>query len=264
MKIRINHFKQFKDQHQKFACLTSYDMLTAGIFDAAEIPLILVGDSAADNVLGYDSTAPITLEELVPFARAVRKGAKNAFVVADLPFGSYEVSPAQAIESAIKLVKLSGVDAVKLEGGATRTPQIQAITGAGIPVMAHIGFTPQTIAQMGGYKVQGRNPEAAASLIEDARAVQDAGAFAVVLELVPAALATEVTEKLSIPTVGIGAGSGTDGQILVWSDMAGLRQKVPKFVRQYLALSDQLTDAVRIYKDDVASGDFPNQSESYE
>lgn len=264
MRYRIHHFREFKQAGQKFACLTSYDMLTAGIFDSAEIPLLLVGDSAADNVLGYEGTAPITLDELIPFARAVRKGAKNAFVVADLPFGSYEVSDKQAVENAIRLVKASGVDAVKLEGGASRSSRIRAIVDAGIPVMAHIGFTPQTTSQMGGYKVQGRTSDAADLLLSDASAVQAAGAFAVVLELMPAALAAEVTGKLDIPTIGIGAGSDTDGQILVWSDMTGLRTKVPKFVRKYAQLAETIKEAAESYRTDVANSNFPSESESFD
>lgn len=264
MRHRIQHFKDLKNRSEKFACLTSYDMLTASIFDEAGIPLLLVGDSAADNVLGYESTAPITLDELVPFARAVRKGAKDALVVADLPFGSYEISAQQAVDSSIRLVKESGVDAVKLEGGVTRVEQIRAITNAGIPVMGHIGFTPQTVSAMGGYRVQGRSADGAARLMEDAIAVEGAGAFAVVLELVPTQIATEVSRTLAIPTIGIGAGSGTDGQILVWSDMAGLRAKVPKFVRQYASLAADLKRAATSFKTDVLNGEYPSAAESYE
>lgn len=264
MKIRVHYFQERKQRGEKFACLTSYDMLTAGIFDRAGVPLILVGDSAADNVLGYETTAPITLEEMIPFARAVRKGAEQAFVVADLPFGSYEVSSTQAVETAIRLVKESGVDAVKLEGGSSRSEQISAIVAAGIPVMGHIGFTPQTVNQLGGYKVQGRDIAGEQRLLNDAVAVADAGAFAVVLELMPSDLAARVTQEIPIPTVGIGAGSGTDGQILVWSDMAGLRTKVPRFVRQYAEIDAILHEAVSRYVNDVASGDFPSKAESYD
>lgn len=264
MKIRVHHFQELKEQGHKFACLTSYDMLTAALFDEAGIPLILVGDSAADNVLGYDSTAPITLDEMIPFARAVRKGARNAFVVADLPFGSYEISPEQAVSSAIRLVKTSGVDAVKLEGGVSRREQISAIVAAGIPVMGHIGFTPQTVSQLGGFKVQGRDQSGEQRLMEDAEQVVKAGAFSVVLELVPAQLAAKITQAISIPTVGIGAGSETDGQILVWSDMAGLRTKVPKFVRKYASIADTIKQAATRYREDVACGEFPRPNESFD
>lgn len=264
MRVRVQHFQELKERGSKFACLTSYDMLTAAIFDEVGIPLILVGDSAADNMLGYETTSPITLEEMIPFARAVRKGARQAFVVADLPFGSYEISADQAVASAIRLVKESGVDAVKLEGGASRVSQIEAIVTAGIPVMAHIGFTPQTVSQLGGYKVQGRDAAGELKLFEDARAVASAGAFAVVLELVPAELAARLTQELTIATVGIGAGSDTDGQILVWSDMAGFREKVPRFVRKYASLRETILDAATRYRQDVESGSFPNHSESFD
>lgn len=264
MKIRVQHFQEFKVRKQKFACLTSYDMLTAAIFDEAGIPLILVGDSAADNVLGYDSTAPITVDELIPFARAVRKGAKSSFVVADLPFGSYEISAEQAVESAIRIVKSSGVDAVKLEGGASRRSQIEAIVAAGIPVMGHIGLTPQTASQLGGYRVQGRDEAGEEKLMNDAQQVSIAGAFALVLELVPTQLASRISETISIPTVGIGAGSGTDGQILVWSDMTGFRTKVPKFVRKYASLDSTIKEAATRFRDDVESGSFPSKDESYD
>ena len=264
MRYRIQHFSDFKREGTKFACLTSYDMLTAGIFDRAGIPLLLVGDSAADNVLGYDSTAPVTIEELIPFARAVRKGAKDAFVVVDMPFGSYEVSPEQAVTSALQLIKSSSADAVKLEGGITRVEQIRAIVAAGIPVMGHVGFTPQTVTAKGGYRVQGRSDSEANLIMADARAVQDAGAFSVVLELIPSAIAAEITKALAIPTIGIGAGSETDGQILVWTDFAGMRGKVPRFVKKYLELESALSTAATDYRDEVAKGVFPGSNHGYE
>lgn len=224
---------------------------------------MLVGDSAADNSLGYQTTLPISIEEMIPFGRAVVGAAKSALVVVDLPFGSYEISNEQALSTAIRIMKETGAAAIKLEGGIRSAERIRAIVDAGIPVMAHIGFTPQSVHGLGGFKVQGRG-DSAQNLTEDALAVQEAGAFAVVLELVPAELATELTQKLSIPTIGIGAGSGTDGQILVWTDFAGLTGFKPrKFVRQYLNLREQLVDAARRYSHDVQSENFPSSDESF-
>lgn len=262
-KIRTGTLLDFKDAGQKFACLTSYDFITAGIFDEAGIEILLVGDSAADNSLGYDSTLPITLEEMIPFARAVAKASKRALVVVDMPFGSYETSTADALNNAIKIMKSTGAEAVKLEGGERSAEQITALTDAGIPVMGHIGFTPQSVHQLGGFKVQGRG-EAADQLLRDAKAVQDAGAFALVLELVPAALAAEITEKLSIPTIGIGAGVGTDGQILVWTDFAGLTGTPRKFVKQYANLRSSLSDAARNYLADVQTQAFPAKDNEFD
>jgi 3-methyl-2-oxobutanoate hydroxymethyltransferase len=262
--IRTATLQDFKLKGHRFSCLTSYDSLTAGIFDEAGIEVLLVGDSAADNALGYETTLPITLDEMIPFGRAVARAAKRALVVVDMPFGSYESSPAQALENAIKIMKLTGAGAVKLEGGTRSVEQIKALVTAGIPVMAHIGFTPQSIHSLGGAKVQGRG-EAADELMEDARAVQTAGAFAVVLELVPASLATEVTKKLAIPTVGIGAGSGTDAQILVWTDFAGLYPgKARKFVKQYANLRETLLGAAATYRREVANGTFPTIDNSHD
>jgi len=262
--IRTATLQDFKLKGHRFSCLTSYDSLTAGIFDEAGIEVLLVGDSAADNALGYETTLPITLDEMIPFGRAVARAAKRALVVVDMPFGSYESSPAQALENAIKIMKLTGAGAVKLEGGTRSVEQIKALVTAGIPVMAHIGFTPQSIHSLGGAKVQGRG-EAADELMEDARAVQTAGAFAVVLELVPASLATEVTKELAIPTVGIGAGSGTDAQILVWTDFAGLYPgKARKFVKQYANLRETLLGAAATYRREVANGTFPTIDNSHD
>jgi 3-methyl-2-oxobutanoate hydroxymethyltransferase len=262
--IRTATLQDFKLKGHRFSCLTSYDSLTAGIFDEAGIEVLLVGDSAADNALGYETTLPITLDEMIPFGRAVARASKRALVVVDMPFGSYESSPAQALENAIKIMKLTGAGAVKLEGGARSVEQIKALVTAGIPVMAHIGFTPQSIHSLGGAKVQGRG-EAADELMEDARAVQTAGAFAVVLELVPASLATEVTKELAIPTVGIGAGSGTDAQILVWTDFAGLYPgKARKFVKQYANLRETLLGAAATYRREVANGTFPTIDNSHD
>jgi 3-methyl-2-oxobutanoate hydroxymethyltransferase len=262
-KVRTSHLAQFKLEGRKFSCLTSYDQLTAAIFDEAGIEVILVGDSAADNALGYSTTLPISVDEIIPFGRAVAGSAKRALVVVDMPFGSYEVSPELALENAIRIMKTTGADAVKLEGGTRSSAQIKAITTAGIPVMGHIGFTPQSVNNLGGFKVQGRGADAQA-LIDDATAVADAGAFAVVLELVPAELAKEVTETCGIPTIGIGAGPDTDGQILVWTDFAGLSAHKPKkFVKQYAQLRATLLEAAKSYRSDISSGDFPGDERSF-
>ena len=262
-KVRTSTLRDLKLAGQKFSCLTSYDHLTAGIFDEAGIEVLLVGDSAADNALGYSSTLPITIAEMIPLARAVAGAAKRALVVVDMPFGSYEVSTESALQNGISMLKQSGAHAVKIEGGARVAAQIEALTGAGVPVMAHLGFTPQSVNQLGGFKVQGRGA-AADALLADALAVQAAGAFALVLELVPAALAAEITAALSIPTIGIGAGNSTDGQILVWTDFAGLTAHKPrKFVRRYANLRETLFDAATKYRSDVQSRGFPSSDESF-
>jgi len=262
-KVRTLTLAEFKVAGQKIACLTSYDALTAGIFDAAGIDVLLVGDSAADNSLGYKTTLPITLDEMISFGRAVAGAASRALVVVDLPFGSYETGPADALASAIRVMKETGAAAVKLEGGERSSEAIKAITEAGIPVMAHIGFTPQSVHNLGGFKVQGRG-DSAEQLRADAFAVQSAGAFAVVLELVPANLATEVTSALSIPTIGIGAGNQTDGQILVWTDFAGLHAGKPrKFVRQYANLHGVLSSAAASYRQDVKTANFQMSTKSF-
>lgn len=263
-KVRTSHLAEFKSAGQKFSCLTSYDQLTAQIFDEAGIEVILVGDSAADNALGFATTLPITIDEIIPFGRAVAGSAKRALVVVDMPFGSYEVSPAQALENAIRIMKFTGADAVKLEGGVRSAAQIKAITTAGIPVMGHIGFTPQSVNNLGGFKIQGRG-EGADALMADAVAVAGAGAFAVVLELVPAELAKAVTETCGIATIGIGAGPDTDGQILVWTDFAGLSAHKPKkFVKQYAQLRAELLSAAKEYREEVISGAFPEPERSFD
>jgi 3-methyl-2-oxobutanoate hydroxymethyltransferase len=264
-KVRTETLSEFKRQGQKFSCLTSYDFISAEIFDQAGIDVILVGDSAADNVLGYESTIPVTLAEMASLARAVSSAAQRALVVVDMPFGSYEISSEQALENAIELVKSSGAEAVKLEGGIRSAEQIARISTAGIPVMGHIGFTPQSVNSLGGYRVQGRGDSAAQALIADARAVEAAGAFAVVLEMVPAALAAQISSELSIPTIGIGAGSGTDAQILVWSDMAGYSSgKTRKFVKRYADLRSELLNAAKNYDAEVKTGKFPDTEHSFE
>jgi 3-methyl-2-oxobutanoate hydroxymethyltransferase len=256
-RVRTRDLLAAKERGEKWAMLTSYDQYTASIFDAAGIPVLLVGDSAANNVYGYDSTLPVTVDELLPLVRAVVRASKRPLVVADLPFGSYEEGPTQALRTGVRFMKEGGAHAVKLEGGRRCAPQIAALTGAGIPVMAHIGFTPQSEHTLGGYRVQGRGG-GAAELLADAYAVAEAGAFSVVLEMVPGEIAKEITHELPIPTVGIGAGPDTDAQVLVWQDMAGLRTgKAPRFVKRYADLAGVLSDATRRYADEVREGGFP-------
>lgn len=256
-RVRIRHLQEYKQQGFKWAMLTSYDQLSAGIFDEAGIPVLLVGDSAANNVYGYETTLPVTVDELIPLVRAVTGSTRRALVVADLPFGSYQESPEQCFATSARFMKEAGAHAVKLEGGVEMVPQIEQLATGGIPVMAHIGFTPQAEHQLGGYRVQGRG-DAAQELLETARAVEAAGAFAVVLEMVPGQAAAAITEALSIPTIGIGAGAACDAQVLVWQDMAGLRGgRMPRFVKQYADLRTSLLDAARAYASDVESGTFP-------
>jgi len=263
-RVRTHHLREMKERGEKWAMLTAYDMYTAATFDEAGIPVLLVGDSASNNVYGNETSLPVTVDELIPLVRAVTRSARRALVVADLPFGSYGGSVEQGFASAVRLMKEGLAHAVKLEGGTAMVPLVKTLTDAGIPVMAHVGFTPQSEHQLGGYRVQGRG-DAADALVDEARALQDAGAFAVVLEMVPAPVAERVTEVLSIPTIGIGAGSGTDAQVLVWSDFAGLRSgKAPRFVKKYADLRGTLLDAARAYAADVESGAFPDAEHSFE
>ncbi|MCI4061940.1 3-methyl-2-oxobutanoate hydroxymethyltransferase [Micromonospora sp. R77] len=256
-RVRTRDLIAAKERGDRWAMLTSYDQYTASIFDAAGIPVLLVGDSAANNVFGYETTLPVTAEELLPLVRAVVRATKHSLIVGDLPFGSYEEGPTQALRTAVRFMKEGGCHAVKLEGGRRCADQIAAIVGAGIPVMAHIGFTPQSEHTLGGYRVQGRG-DTADEVIADARAVAEAGAFAVVLEMVPGEVAKRITAELPIPTVGIGAGPDTDGQVLVWQDMAGLRTgKAPRFVKRYADVAGVLTDATRRFADEVRGGEFP-------
>ncbi|MEZ0363405.1 3-methyl-2-oxobutanoate hydroxymethyltransferase [Mycobacterium sp. pUA109] len=260
---RIPHLQQMKAEGHKWAMLTAYDYSTARIFDDAGIPVLLVGDSAANVVYGYDTTVPISIDELIPLARAVVRGAPHALVVADLPFGSYEAGPAAALAAATRFMKEAGVHAIKLEGGERVAEQIATLTAAGIPVMAHIGFTPQSVNTLGGFRVQGRG-DAAEQTIADAIAVAEAGAFAVVMEMVPAELATQITGKLTIPTVGIGAGPNCDAQVLVWQDMAGLTSgKTARFVKRFGHLGDELRSAAAQYAAEVADGVFPAEEHSF-
>ncbi len=260
MKIRTSTLSALKQKGQRFSCLTSYDALTAEIFDQAGIEVILVGDSASNTVLANDGTLPITLDEMLIFGRAVSRSVKDALVVLDMPFGSYEISALQAVENGIRAMKESGAAAIKLEGA--RIEQIKALVDAGIPVMGHVGFTPQSVHALGGFKVQGRG-ESADDILRDCLAIQQAGAFAVVLEMVPADLAERITKELSIPTIGIGAGNKTDAQILVWTDFAGLGEKVPTFAKQYLNLRQDLSNAAVNYRSEVLSREFPTAEQSF-
>ncbi|MFC4244454.1 3-methyl-2-oxobutanoate hydroxymethyltransferase [Gryllotalpicola reticulitermitis] len=262
-RVRTRHFLSAKQNGTKITGLTSYDQLTAKIFDEAGIDFLLVGDSAANNVLGYDTTLPVTVDEMIPLVRAVARAASRAFVIADLPFGSYETGVADAVHSAIRMMKETGAHAVKLEGGIRSADQIRHIVDAGVPVMAHIGFTPQSEHRLGGHVIQGRGA-GEDQLLADARAVEEAGAFAVVLEMVPAEAAKKVTESLTIPTISVGAGPHCDGQLLVWTDWAGLTQgRIPKFVRQYAQIGQTLRDAAGAWKADVEAGEYPGPENSY-
>ncbi|MGY2019339.1 3-methyl-2-oxobutanoate hydroxymethyltransferase [Nocardia gipuzkoensis] len=262
-KTRVHHLQQMKADGERWAMLTAYDYSSARLFEEAGIPVLLVGDSAANVVYGYDTTVPITVDELIPLVRGVVRGAPHALVVADLPFGTYESSPQQALATATRFMKEGGAHAVKLEGGERVAEQIAVITAAGIPVMAHIGFTPQSVNTLGGFRVQGRG-DGAEQLIADAIAVQEAGAFSVVMEMVPAELAGQVTRKLTIPTVGIGAGADTDAQVLVWQDMAGYTSgKTAKFVKRFGNIGDELRTAAAAYADEVRRGTFPGPEHSF-
>jgi 3-methyl-2-oxobutanoate hydroxymethyltransferase len=262
-RTNIRDIQAFKDRGERFAMLTSYDSLTASIFQEAGIPLLLVGDSAGNNVLGYPDTLPVTVEELLPLVRAVVRGAPQTLVVADLPFGSYQQSAAQALDTAVRFVKEGGAQAVKLEGGARLAAQVRAIVEAGVPVMAHLGFTPQSVHALGGYRVQGRG-EAGDVLVADAVALMKAGAFAVVLEMVPADVAERVTKELAVPTIGIGAGAACDGQVLVWPDMAGLSpEPTPRLVKKFADVRGALLGAARDYAAEVRDGVFPGPDQTY-
>lgn len=261
-RIRIHHLQQAKDRGERFAMLTAYDVMMAEIFDSAGIEILLVGDSAANTVIGYDSTLPITLDEMVVFTKAVANGAQRAMVVADLPFGSYEQSPAQAVETAVRLMKEGGAQAVKMEGTAQYAEHVRAMVLAGVPVIGHIGFTPQSEHALGGFRVQGRG-DAMAQMKADALALQDAGAFCILMEMVPSTAAAEIDAALRVPTIGIGAGASTTGQVLVWQDMLGLgARRTPRFVKKYADLRSVIGQAVSEYHQDVISSSFP--SEEYE
>ncbi len=262
-RVRTRHFQRAKEQGIKITGLTSYDVLTARIFDEAGIDFLLVGDSAGNTVLGYDTTLPVTIDDLIPLTRGVVQGVTRALVVADMPFGSYETGPDEALHTAFRFMKETGAHAVKLEGGQRSAEQIRRIVSAGIPVMGHIGFTPQSEHGLGGHVIQGRG-EGLEQLLADARAVEEAGAFAVVLEMVPAEAAQRVTAELGIPTISVGGGPHCDGQLVVWTDWAGLSTgRIPKFVKQYANLRQVLTDAALAFRADVESGAYPGEQHSY-
>ena len=261
-RVSIADLAANKKSGQKWAMLTCYEQITAEIFDQAGIPVLLVGDSAGNNFLGFENTIPVEVDHLIPMAKAVVSASKSAMVVADFPFGSYESSPDQALETGIRFFKEAQVGAVKLEGGAKVIPQIQKLIAAGIPVMGHLGLTPQSVHALGGFKVQGRGDDGQ-RIIDDALALQKAGVFAIVLEAVPAKLATEITQLLSIPTIGIGAGVDCDAQVLVWTDLMGLTAKMPKLAKAYRNLRKEMTDAVSEFAEDVAAGRFPTADQSF-
>ena len=262
-RVTVNDPAAAKAAGDTWPMITAYDALTAGVFDDAGIPVLLVGDSAAMVVYGYDSTVPITVDDLIPLTRAVVRGSRRAMVVADLPFGSYQEGPAQALATATRFLKEAGAHAVKLEGGERVLPQVEALVAAGIPVMGHLGLTPQSVHALGGYRVQGRG-EAGQILMRDAKHLQAAGAFAVVLEVVPHELADAVTRSLAIPTIGIGAGATTDAQVLVWQDLAGLTPGKPaKFVKQYADVRSVLTEAVSTWAEEVVAGTYPGAEHQY-
>jgi 3-methyl-2-oxobutanoate hydroxymethyltransferase len=262
-RIRTRDLLAAKKRGERWAMLTSYDQYTARIFDEAGVAALLVGDSAANNVFGHETTLPVTVDELLPLVKAVVRSTSRSLVVGDMPFGSYEEGPTQALRTAVRFMKEGGSHAVKLEGGRACAPQIAAITTAGIPVMAHVGFTPQREHTIGGYRVQGRG-DAADDVLADAVAVAEAGAFAVVLEMVPGELAKRITNELAIPTIGIGAGPDCDAQVLVWQDMAGLRSgPMPRFVKRYADLHGALTQAASDYVAEVRDGAFPAEEHTH-
>jgi 3-methyl-2-oxobutanoate hydroxymethyltransferase len=260
--VTVSDLAKAKARGEKWPMLTAYDALTARVFDEAGIPVLLVGDSAAMVVFGHDTTIPVTLDELIPLTAAVVRGTSRALIVADLPFGSYQASPGAALAAGIRFLKEAGAHAVKMEGGRRVVPQAEELVAAGIPVMGHLGLTPQSVNVFGGYRVQGRG-EDGEQLLQDAKALEAAGAFAVVLECVPAELAARVTGALSIPTIGIGAGPDCDAQVLVWQDMAGLSPKVAKFVKKYADVAGVLTDAARSFAEEVVARQFPDEAHSY-
>ena len=263
VRISVNDLSSFKQSKKRFTVLTSYDSLTASLFDESGIPVLLVGDSAANLVFGYDSTVPITVEEMLPIVKAVARSTTKAMVVADMPFGSYQTSTSSALESATKFLK-AGAQAVKLEGGQRIVETVKVLVEAGIPVMGHIGLTPQSVNVFGGYKVQGRG-EQAEQLLLDAKSLASAGAFSIVLEAIPSELAKQITESISIPTIGIGAGSDTDAQVMVWQDLVGLTPgPKPKFVKNYLNLRQEIEKVVKDFSSDVALGKYPDKDHSYE
>ena len=264
MRVNINQIKEMKQKGDKIAMLTAYDYNTAKMVDEAGVPLILVGDSLGMVVLGYDSTIPVTMEEILHHTRAVARGVKNALVIGDMPFMTYHISIEDALRNAARFIQEGGAQAVKLEGGVNVADKVNAIVDCGIPVMGHIGLTPQSIHQLGGHRRQGRDLAAAKKLLADAQALEEAGAFAIVLETIPAPLASLISQRIGIPTIGIGAGAGCDGQVLVISDMLGLfTDFVPKHAKQYAKLSDVMSTAIARYRDEVKDGSFPTEAQSF-
>ncbi|MFI9843285.1 3-methyl-2-oxobutanoate hydroxymethyltransferase [Nonomuraea sp. NPDC051941] len=261
-RVTVRDLTAAKERGERWPMVTAYDAMTARVFDDAGIPVLLVGDSAAMVVYGYDSTLPVTVDDLLPLTAAVVRGSSRALVVADLPFGSYQSSPQQALESAARFMKEAGAHAVKLEGGRRVVPQVEALVSAGVPVMAHLGLTPQSVNVLGGYRVQGRG-QSGDELMADAKDLERAGAFSVVLECVPADLAERVTASLTIPTIGIGAGAGTDAQVLVWQDLMGLTPRPARFVKRYADLAAEMDRAVRAFAADVTAGAFPAAEHTY-
>jgi 3-methyl-2-oxobutanoate hydroxymethyltransferase len=264
VKLSLTEIAEKKRRGEKLVMVTTYDYPSAVLAEEAGVDLVLVGDSAADNVLGYDSTVPVTIDELLVLVRAVARGAERAIVVGDLPFGSFQVSSEEAVRTAVRFVKEGGADVVKLEGAGPALERVQAIVGAGIPVMGHVGLTPQSATQLGGYRAQGRTAEKARRLLTDARALEAAGCFALVLEAVPAAVAARITEAVSIPTIGIGAGPACDGQVLVWHDVLGLSDRPPaRFVKRYAELRGEIREALERFAADVRAGTFPVDEHTY-
>ena len=261
-RVTVRDIGSAKARGEKWPMLTAYDALTAGIFDEAGIPVLLVGDSAGNVVFGYDTTIPVTVDDLIPLTAAVVRGTSRAMVVADLPFGSYQASPTEALHAAVRFLKEAGAHAVKLEGGMRVAHQVEELTAAGVPVMGHLGLTPQSVHAFGGFRVQGRG-EDGERLLQDAKALQAAGAFSIVLEGIPARLAAKITASLRVPTIGIGAGPDCDAQVLVWQDMAGLSPRSPKFVKRYADLAGVLRTAATEFAAEVAGGTFPSEEYSY-
>jgi 3-methyl-2-oxobutanoate hydroxymethyltransferase len=262
-RVRIPHLREMKERGEPWPMLTAYDMYTAELFDEAGIPVLLVGDSASNNVYGYETSLPVTVDELIPLVKGVTRSVKRALVVADLPFGSYQVSVEQAVATAVRFMKEGQAHAVKLEGGKHFAPHVEAIVRSGIPVMGHIGFTPQSEHQLGGYRVQGRR-DSFDPLVQDAVALEEAGAFSVVLEMVTSEVAKQITHDLHIPTIGIGAGPDTDAQVLVWQDMMGLRRgRAPKFVKRYADMAGLMSGAAQAFADEVRNHQFPGPEHTF-
>ena len=263
-KLPITELAELKARRQPIVMVTAYDAPSGRLADEAGVDLILVGDSAAMTVLGHDSTVPATMDEMIVLTRAVTRGARRPLVIADMPFGSFQISDTEAVTNAIRFIKEAGVDAVKLEGAGPTLSRAAAIVGAGIPVMGHVGLTPQSATALGGFKAQGRTADKATQLLEDALALEAAGCFSIVLEAVPAPVAEEITRRLRVPTIGIGAGGGTDGQVLVWHDLLGLYHgQSPRFVKRYADLATAIRDAVAEYAEEVRAHRFPEDVHTY-